>query len=100
VWTRVGATVDTIHGGYANGQPGSNASGLAFAGGLNIYGEFAVGTALYCQVNTGQWSGNPSRGGLAPSSSAPISAVLSNMVFIGHTTTGKITPFNVRMGAV
>jgi hypothetical protein len=82
-WTRVGnITVDTIHGGYADGTPGSDASDMAFAGTLNIYGEFAVGAASYYQVNAGQWAGNPLRGGTAPGSSVPISADLSNHVFI------------------
>jgi hypothetical protein len=99
VWTRVGnITVNDIQGGYADGSPGSDASDMAFTGSLSIYGEFAVGTASYYQVNAGQWTGNPSRGGLAPSSSAPISAALSNTVYIGNTTTGKLTQYTVQMG--
>lgn len=82
-WTRVGdITVDTINGGYADGGSGSDASDMAFADTLKIYGEFAVGAVSYYQVNAGQWAGNPSRGGTPPGSSAPISTDLSNYVFI------------------
>jgi hypothetical protein len=98
-WTRVGnITVDTIHGGYADGSPGSDTSDIAFTGSLDIYGEFAVGAAVYYQVNAGQWTGNPSRGGTAPSSSAPISASLSNQVFIYYSALQTLTSFVVQMG--
>ncbi|HVM80202.1 MAG TPA: carboxypeptidase-like regulatory domain-containing protein [Stellaceae bacterium] len=87
-WTRVGnITVDKIHGGYADGSAGTDSSDLAFAGSLDIYGEFAVGAASYYQVNAGQWAGDPSRGGTAPGSSAPIAADLYNYVFIYHGAT-------------
>jgi hypothetical protein len=100
-WTRVGnITVDKIHGGYADGAPGTDTSDLPFAGSLDIYGEFAVGAASYYQVDAGQWIGNPSRGGIAPGSSAPIAADLYNYIFIYHGATltfagpVKMGPFN------
>ena len=102
VWTRVGdTTVDTIHAGYADGSAGSDSSDLAFAGTLDIYGEFAPASGVaYYQVNAGQWGGNPARGGTAPFSSAPIAADLHNTVVILHTdltvtyATVKMGPFN------
>lgn len=99
VWTRVGnITVDTIHGGYADGVTGSDTSDMAFAGTLDIYGEFAgTSSVAYYQVNAGQWSGDPSRGGTAPASSTPISADLYNHVFILHTDL-TITSADVKMG--
>jgi hypothetical protein len=83
-FTRVGnITVDHIHGGYADGSPGTDDSDLAFAYSLDIYGEFAPGTPVaYYQVDAGQWAGDPSRGGTAPGSSAPLSVDLYNYVFI------------------
>jgi hypothetical protein len=97
-WTRVGnITVDTIHGGYADGH-GNDTSDLAFAGQLDIYGEFAVGAAQFYQVNAGQWSGNPSRGGTVPSFSTPISASLCNKVFIYYHVMKKLLSFDVQMG--
>ena len=101
-WTRVGLiTVDTIHDGYADGVAGTDTSDLAFAGTLDIYGEFAGGSGVsYYQVDAGQWTGNPARGGTTPGSSAPISADLFNHVFIydGATLTFaggiKMGPFS------
>ena len=103
VWTRVGnITVDKIHSGYADGATGTDTSDLAFAGRLDIFGEFAVGAASYYQVDAGQWTGDPARGGAppAPGAAVPISAALSNYVFIYHgavlTFAGPVVmgPFN------
>jgi len=86
--------------GYAAGNPGTDTSGLAFAGELYIYAGFGDPTVAYYHVNAGQWTGNPSRGGTAPSSASPISASLNNYVFISHgatlTFSGPIQmgPFN------
>ncbi len=102
-WTRVGnipADPSHIAGGYAVGNPGTDTSDLAFAGGLDIYAGFGDPTVAFYQVNAGQWTGNPSRGGTAPSSASPISASLYNYVFIYHgatlTFSGPIQmgPFN------
>jgi hypothetical protein len=99
VWTRVGDTlVSNIHEGYADGD-GTNASDLAFTGGLNIYGEFAAGsTVSYYQVHAGDWSGNPARGGTAPASpGGPIGTPLYNYAVMDHGG-GVITVDQVKMG--
>jgi hypothetical protein len=86
-WTRVGnIPADTAHisGGYAVGTPGKDTSDLAFAGGLDIYGGFADPTAAYYQVNLGQWTGDPSRGGTPPTTTTLLGATLYNYVFIYH----------------
>ena len=50
-------------------------------------------------MNAGQWSGNPSRGGLAQSSSAPISAALVNHAIKFNTTKQTISQaYPVQMG--
>ena len=88
--TRVGyipADPSHIAEGYAAGDPGTDTSGLAFAGELYIYAGFGDPTVAYYHVNAGQWTGNPSRGGTAPSSASPISASLNNYVFISHGAT-------------
>lgn len=98
VWTRVGDTsVANIHGGYADGVSGSDYSDMAFTGELKVYGEFATGSSVaYYQVNAGQWSGNPSRGGMAPGSSTPISLPLYNTAIILNGSTASFVP--VKMG--
>lgn len=86
-WTRVGnIPADSAHisGGYAVGTPGSDNSDLAFYAGLDIYAGFGDPTVFCYQVNAGQWTGDPSRGGTAPAASSPISANLYNYVFIYH----------------
>jgi hypothetical protein len=102
-WTRVGnipADPAHISGGYAVGTPGTDTSDLAFAGGLDIYAGFGDPNVACYQVNAGQWTGDPSRGGTAPGSASPISANLYNYVFIYHgatlTFSGSILmgPFN------
>jgi hypothetical protein len=99
VWTRVGnITVNHIHGGYADGVAGTDTSDMAFAGQLDIYGEFAAGSPVaYYQVDAGQWTGNPSRGGTAPATSTPISAELWNTAVIVHPV-GPATFVPVKMG--
>jgi len=99
VWTRVGnITVNHIHGGYADGTAGTDTSDMALAGNLDIFGEFAPTSGVaYYQVNAGQWSGDPSRGGVAPGSSSPISADLWNSVVILHTDL-TVTFADVKMG--
>jgi len=83
-WTRVGIIpVADIHAGYADSFGGT--TDLAFTGTLDIYGGFAPGSGVsYYQVEAAQWSGDPSRGGTAPSpgSGLPISADLYNYVYI------------------
>ncbi|HEX7643392.1 MAG TPA: carboxypeptidase-like regulatory domain-containing protein [Burkholderiaceae bacterium] len=98
VWTRVGNTlVSDISGGYANGS--GNGSDMAFAGALDIYGEFAFASpASYYQVLAGDWSGDPSRGGTSPSSpGAPIGLDLYNYAFMLHGG-GTVTVEAVKMG--
>lgn len=98
VWTRVGNTlVNTILGGYAQGS--SNDSDLAFYGELDIFGEFAAGSpASYYQVNAGLWTGDPSRGGTAPTGlGAPIDSDLYNVAIMMHP--GPTISFDaVKMG--
>jgi hypothetical protein len=102
-WTRVGnITVDKIHQGYADG-PGGDTSDLAFAGSLDIYGGFALGSGVaYYQVDAGLWSGlnngNPARGGTAPGSSSPISADLYNYVYIFDGSANLTFSGPVKMG--
>jgi hypothetical protein len=82
-WTRVGlVTVDHIDHGYAEWW-GGDSNDAAFAGTLDIYGAFAPGTPVsFYQVDAGQWTGNPARGGTAPVSSSPLGADLYNYVYI------------------
>ena len=100
VWTRVGNTlVDNISGGYANGSGTGNDSDMAFTGALDIYGEFALASPVsYYQVLAGDWSGDPSRGGTAPSSpGTPIDLDLYNYAFMLHSG-GTVTVEAVKMG--
>jgi hypothetical protein len=100
VWTRVGNTlVDNISGGYANGSGTGNDSDMAFTGALDIYGEFALASPVsYYQVLAGDWSGDPSRGGTAPSSAGtPIDLDLYNYAFMLHSG-GTVTVEAVKMG--
>lgn len=98
VWTRVGNTsVANIHGGYADGFPGSDSSDMAFTSELRLYGEFASGSSVaYYQVNAGQWSGDPSRGGTAPGSNTPIALPLYNTAVILNGPVASFVP--VKMG--
>jgi hypothetical protein len=99
LWIRVGGTlVDTIHDGYADGNTGAYNSDMAFWDGLDIYGSFASGVGYY-QVNAGQWTGDPARGGTPPGSSPQITPDLYNTVVILHqTTTNAVTVDSVKMG--
>ncbi len=104
VWTRVGeTTVNNISGGYANGTPGTDYSDLAFAGTLDIYGEFAAASNVsYYQIDAAQWAGptfDPSRGGTPPAggSGVPLSVDLYNTVIILHSD-GTVTFASVKMG--
>jgi len=100
VWTRVGNTlVDHIVGGYAQGSGTGNDSDMAFTGGLDIFGEFALASpASYYQVLAGQWGGDPSRGGSAPASAgSPIGVALYNYAFMLHSG-GVVTVEQVKMG--
>jgi hypothetical protein len=101
VWTRVGATaVNAIHGGYADGVASSDSSDMAFAGTLDIYGEFAnASNVAYYQVEAGQWAGDPSRGGTppAPGTAAPISSDLINTALVLHPG-GGVSWYQVKMG--
>jgi hypothetical protein len=99
VWTLVGSTlVTTIVNGYAQGNPPDNASDLAFAGSLDIYGQFASGSPVaYYQVYAGQWTGNPAQGGTPPTGAgAPIGTDLYNYAFMLQGIT--VTPVPVKMG--
>jgi hypothetical protein len=99
-WTRVGnITVDHIHQGYADGFAGTDSSDLAFAGTLDIYGQFAPGTPVsYYQVEAGQWSGNPARGGTAPASSSPLGVDLYNYLFIYDASFSLVFAGQIKMG--
>src|SRR6266496_2363506 len=98
-WTRVGSVlVDHIDQGYAEWW-GGDSNDAAFAGSLDIYGGFAPGTPVACyQVEAGQWTGNPARGGTAPGSSSPISADLYNYVFIFDGTATLVFAGWIKMG--
>ncbi|HEV2741038.1 MAG TPA: hypothetical protein VGU66_20940 [Candidatus Elarobacter sp.] len=115
VWTRVGnTTVDQIHGGYADGSAGSDASDMAFTGALQCYGEFAPGSSVsYYQVEVGSWVGDPSRpagtpalgslpalpAAVAPTTSAPLGADLYNTAIIMHNTVPlTVSIASVKMG--
>lgn len=99
-WTRVGnITVDKIHQGYADGFAGTDTSDLAFAGTLDIYGQFAPGTpASYYRVQAGHWTGNPARGGTAPVSAAPLTADLYNYIFIFDGAANLVFSGPIKMG--
>jgi hypothetical protein len=98
-WTRVGyVTVDQIIQGYTDWW-GSDSVDAAFADTLDIYGGFAPGTTVsYYQVEAGQWSGDPARGGTAPSSASPISAALYNYVFVYDSTATLVFSGWIQMG--
>ncbi len=99
VWTRVGNTlVDHISNGYAMGNAGDDDSDMAFTGTLDIFGEFAPGSPVsYYQVLAGDWSGDPARGGTAPSSpGAPIGLELYNKAFMLNGSTWSVE--DVKMG--
>ncbi len=98
-WTRVGnITVDHIHSGYADGWGGDSVD-LAFAGALDIYGGFAPDSGVsYYQVDAGQWSGNPARGGTAPASASPLSANLYNYIFVFDNHGHLVFSGPVKMG--
>lgn len=99
VWTRVGnITVNNIHGGYADGFMPTDTTDLPFKGTLDLYGEFGLTPSVaYYQVNGGLWTGNPSRSGVAPSGSVPISTELYNTAVILRSG-GSVEFHDVKMG--
>ena len=105
VFTRVGNTlVNTIVDGYAQGNPASNASDMAFTGNLDVFGGFAPGTPVaYYQVNAAPWSGNPAREDVPTppaGEGSPIGPDLYNYAFMLHPDLSvsvdavKMGPFN------
>jgi hypothetical protein len=108
VWTRVGNTlVSQITQGYAQGDPSSYASDMAFTGELDIFGGFAgeapgsPGSSpqvAYYQVNAALWSGNPARGGTPPPGEGdPLGTDLYNYAFMLHPDS-SVTVEAVKMG--
>ncbi|HVN03826.1 MAG TPA: carboxypeptidase-like regulatory domain-containing protein [Bryobacteraceae bacterium] len=95
-----GILVTDITNGYANGTPGSNASDMAFAGTLNIYGGFSDPNIPFYQVSAGLWTGNanPARGGVSPATSQPLSLPLSSTVVIFRAATSTFEFVNVLLG--
>ncbi len=104
VWTNVGLIdVDDISQGYATVPEYivSNADfqDLVFAGGLDLFGEFALGSNVsFYQVLAGQWSGDPARGGTAPGASSLLLADLYRTAFIEDATHTHVTTASVKMG--
>ena len=98
LWIRVGDTyINAIHDGYADGNFNHPASDMAFWDGLDIYGSFEGGVGYY-QLNAGQWTGDPARGGIGPGSSPQITPDLYNVVVILHQATNTVTVDTVKMG--
>ena len=98
-WTRVGlVTVDQIVQGYTNWW-GGDAIDAAFGGSLDIYGAFAPGTNVSSyQIEAGQWTGDPARGGTAPVSSSPLAADLYNYAYIYDNTATLVFSGPIKMG--
>lgn len=98
-WTRVGlVTVDQIVQGYTSWW-GGDAVDAAFSGTLDIYGAFAPGAGVsYYQVEAGQWTGDPARGGVAPGSSAPLAADLYNYAYVYDSTFALVFAGPIKMG--
>jgi hypothetical protein len=99
-WSSVGSTlVSDISMGYANGGPGA-CSNLAFAGSLNLRGNFSGDCAAFYQVLAGQWggNGNPARGGTPPLASQPLSELLVNYVTIWSASLSKPVQYPVGLG--
>jgi hypothetical protein len=101
VWTRVGTTiVNQIHDGYADGSPGAPQSDLAFNDGLQIFGEFAPAAGVrYYQLDAGQWSGDPARGGSPPAISPAVLPDLTVPAIVLHND-GTVDFVSVFMGPV
>jgi hypothetical protein len=102
-WVSVGnpgTLVTNITNGYANGTPGTDASNMAFAGTLNIYGGFSDLSVPFYQVWAGLWGGNanPARGGSAPATSQPLSVELDATVVIFRAGSGHFEFDNVKLG--
>jgi len=100
VWTRVGNTlVNTILEGYAQGSLTGHDSDMAFTGGLDIFGGFALGSSVsYYQVKAAPWAGNPARGGTPPAGEGvPIATDLYNYAFMLHPDF-SVTVEPVKMG--
>jgi len=104
-WIQVGdIVVSQINQGYADGAAGSDASDMAFAGGLKVHGAFSTtqGIAFY-QVLLGQWTGtrNPRRDGVAavaPAFYTPFSGPLLKYVSIFRGGSLTVDQVQVKMG--
>ncbi len=102
-WVSVGnpgTLVTEIANGYAKGSPGTDASDMAFAGTLNIYGGFSDLSIPFYQVYAGLWGGNanPARGGTNPAASLPISLPLSATVVIYRAATNTMEFDSLNLG--
>ncbi|MGF6696976.1 hypothetical protein OKW38_001588 [Paraburkholderia sp. MM5496-R1] len=102
VWTSVGTTeVGLIVNGYAtSAASGTDATDMAFAYGLDLFGEFAPSSDVsYYQVLSGQWAGNPARGGSAPSGTGSLVMLdLYRTAFIEDAAHVLQPPVSVKMG--
>ncbi len=108
VWTNVGLVdINDISQGYATvpawvtPPPPTNADfqDLVFAGGLDLFGEFALGSNVsFYQVQAGQWSGDPARGGGAPGSTSLLLADLYRQAIVEDATHTHLTYPTVKMG--
>jgi len=104
VWTNVGnIDVANISLGYAErpGTAGTDNQDLAFAGTLDLYGQFASGAGVsYYQVEVAQWTGDPARGGVEPASGSgsPVAAPFSHTVYIYNHDGTFNSSASVQMG--
>ncbi|HVM93659.1 MAG TPA: carboxypeptidase-like regulatory domain-containing protein [Terriglobales bacterium] len=104
VWTNVGnIDVNDISQGYATVPAWTAADpdyqDLVFGGGLDLFGSFAPGSNVsFYQVTAGQWSGNPARGGTAPTSTSLLQADLYRTAIIEDPTHTIIHFVSVKMG--
>ena len=104
VWTNVGnIDVSNISLGYAEppGTSGTDYQDMAFAGTLDLYGQFATGAGVsYYQVEAALWSGDPARGGTAPApgSGSPVGAAFSHTVYIYNHDGTFNSSASVQMG--
>ncbi len=104
VWTNVGnIDVANISLGYAEppGTAGTDYQDMAFAGNLDLYGQFAAGAGVsYYQVEAGLWTGDPARGGAAPApgSDSPVGAPFSHTVYIYNHDGTFNSSASVQMG--
>jgi hypothetical protein len=104
VWTNVGVIdVNDISQGYASVPTWIAANAdyqdLAFAGSLDLFGEFAPGSNVsFYQVLAGQWTGDPARGGTPPGPGTPLFVDLYRQAFVEDATHTIITYPIVKMG--